>query len=72
MPASPATRPLLDLLDWIDRFQRALMRSSLSLAPMMYGVAFLHRLRAEPYKKLCSVSGVVTSTFCSAVRGPRD
>lgn len=29
-------------------------------------------LRAQPYKKLCSVSGVMTSTFCSAVRGRRE
>ena len=43
MLASPATQPLLGLLDWIALFPRALMRSSLSLAPMMCGVLFLHQ-----------------------------
>src|SRR4029453_14530655 len=51
MPASPAIQPLVGLLDWIGPFPRALTRSSLSLAPMMCGVPFLHQLRTQPYKK---------------------
>ena len=39
------------LAHWIGPFPRALTRSSLSLAPMMSGVPFLHQLRTQHYKK---------------------